>query len=458
MSTASDDVLTIVDDVPDYEVFLTVDELRSSARALAARRPDSVELLALGHSRRGTPIEAIKIGDGPKSALLFAMPHPNEPIGSMMLEYFGQRLAEDDGLREALGFTWYLIKCIDPDGTQLNEGWFKGPFSIENYARHFYRPPSFEQVEWTFPIDYKTLHFQDPLPETQALMALIERIKPNLIYSLHNSGFGGAYFYLSEEAPLLYEPFYGLVKGQDLPLHLGEPEMPFATQFAKAIFALPPLAQIYDFLEEQGPVDPAEVLTGGTSSIDYAQDFCDPFGLVCEMPYFYNPMIHDTSPSDMVRRDAILQGTAEARDEVGFLQEKYSAIEAELTAPSPFRVAIEETLRSYLQYIAAQENWARTDAKTAEMATVAEKFDSLVIHRFYRLLSLGLFLRMLDAQIEATGESPGLGSVRRAASTAFEERSAALEAELDYDVIPIQKLVRVQLGSALLAAQHAAAR
>jgi hypothetical protein len=30
--------------------------------------------------------------------------------------------------------------------------------------------------------------------------ALFEDIRPDFIYSLHNSGFGGAYFYVSEEA------------------------------------------------------------------------------------------------------------------------------------------------------------------------------------------------------------------------------------------------------------------
>jgi hypothetical protein len=111
-----------------------------------------------------------------------------------------------------------------------------------------------------------------------------------------------------------------------------------------------------------------------------------------------------------------------------------------------------------LQRIAAQENWARTDPKTAEVATVAEKFDSLVIHRFYRLFSLGMFVRMLDTQIAATGESSSLSSAREAAEAAFEARSAELGAELDYTVIPIQKLVCVQLGSALLAADYAAGR
>ena len=87
-----------------------------------------------------------------------------------------------------------------------------------------------------------------------------------------------------------------------------------------------------------------------------------------------------------------------------------------------------------------------------------EKFDNLVIRRFYRLFSLGMFVRLLDAQMAATGESPSLSSTREAALAAFEARSTELAAELDYVVIPIQKLVRVQLGSALLAADYAAGR
>jgi len=176
------------------------------------------------------------------------------------------------------------------------------------------------------------------------------------------------------------------------------------------------------------------------------------------MPYFYNPAIHDTSPSDVVRRDAILQGVEQAREYFGFLQEQYDAVKDALTVSSPFQDTIREALRTFQKRMDAQENWAKTDPKTAEMATVAEKFDSLVIGNFYRLLSLGMFIRLLDVQIAAAGESAPLLSAREAVEAAFETRSAGLEAELEYDVIPIQKLVRVQLGSALLAAGYAAGR
>ncbi|MDH4136266.1 MAG: hypothetical protein OEW09_06050, partial [Anaerolineae bacterium] len=240
--------------------------------------------------------------------------------------------------------------------------------------------------------------------------------------------------------------------------HLGEPERPYEIEYASAIYKDSSIAAEYDYLEEQTGTDPAEIITGGTLSFEYARAFCDPFTLICEMPYFYHPAINDTSASDMVRRDAILQAIEETKEDVSFLKELYDAVKSELTVPSPFRDAIEETLRTALAELAAEESWARTDPKTAEMATVAEKFDNLVIRRSDRLFGLGMFVRLLDAQIAATGESPSLSSAREAARATFEARAADLEAELDYTVVPIQKLVRVQLGSALLAADYAAER
>jgi hypothetical protein len=455
---STEGILDIIKDVPDYQTFYTVDELKASTHQLAKKHPDRVKILSIGHSRQGDSVEAIRIGNGTKRALLFALPHPNEPIGSMMLEYLSFRLTEDDLLRESLDYTWYLVKCIDPDGTRLNEGWFKGPFSIENYARHFYRPPSFHQVEWTFPIDYNTIHFHTPLPETQALMALIEEIKPDFLFSLHNSGFGGVYFYITEGAPPLYEPFRKLVESQGLPMHLGEPETPYEIKYADAFFKMTGVTEQYDFLKQHTDTDPAETIKGGTISFDYARRYCNPFGLVCEVPYYFNPSIGDTSASDIVRRDAILKAVEEDRKSFGFLQEQYDRVKGVLSVPSPFRDSIEETLKTYQQHLAAEDNWIRNDPRAAQMATIAEKFDNMGIRKFYRLFPLGMFIRLLQAQIEFTGKSPLLASAHQIASAAFEALTAELEADLNYTVIPIQKLVRVQLGSALMAAQYATTR
>jgi len=159
--------------------------------------------------------KALRIGNGQKPALLFGFPHPNEPIGSMTLEYLSWRLTEDESL-DKLDFTWYIVKCIDPDGTRLNEGWFKGPFTPLNYALNYYRPPGYQQIEWTFPINYKTLVWDKPIPETRALMRIIDNTKPRFMYSLHNSGFGGVYFYVSSQCKPLYLKLQGLAKKENL--------------------------------------------------------------------------------------------------------------------------------------------------------------------------------------------------------------------------------------------------
>ena len=92
------------------------------------------------------------------------------------------------------------------------------------------------------------------------------------------------------------------------------------------------------------------------------------------------------------------------------------------------------------------------------MATVAEKFDNYLIHKFGHLFIFSMFVRMVDAQIKATGESSVLTTARKTIGEVFEKRITELETNLEYTVIPIQKLVRLQLGSALLAANHAAKR
>ncbi|MFE8700744.1 M14 family zinc carboxypeptidase [Cytobacillus sp. FJAT-54145] len=80
-------VQSVVANVPDYKAFLTVDEMDESCRRLAKEFPDIVTVFEAGESREGHPILCMKIGNGPKNALCFACPHPNELIGAITLEY-----------------------------------------------------------------------------------------------------------------------------------------------------------------------------------------------------------------------------------------------------------------------------------------------------------------------------------------------------------------------------------
>jgi hypothetical protein len=438
----------IVEEVPDYKTFDTVDELKASSEKLVRKHPSKVEIFVIGKSRKGEEIKALKIGKGRKTALLFGFPHPNEPIGSMTLEYLSWRLAEDETL-DKLDFTWYIIKCIDPDGARLNEGWFKGPFTPLNYASNYYRPPGYQQIEWTFPIKYKTLVWDTPIPETRALMKIMEDVKPQFMYSLHNSGFGGVYFYVSSSCKPLYPQFQNLAKKEKLPLHLGEPETPYIKKLAEAIFKMPTSVEAYEFLKKHTNKDPAEIINYGTSSDDYARRVAESFTLVCEMPYYYDPRIGDISESDVIRREAVLYGVALAEERYSFVKEKYSNVKASLKEyeeKRPFRDAIEDILKRFPDSIAAQKHWAKTDPLLKRKATVAEKFDSHVLSRFYDLLSLGLLYRCVKDTKNEKAEKEILQQM-----TEWNDR---LEKQLSYKVIPIKSLVKVQLGSALLTAEY----
>ena len=439
---------SVLDKVPDYKTFYTVDELNANSEKLAQEHPSKVKIFKIGRSRNGEDIRALRIGKGKKTALLFGFPHPNEPIGSMTLEFLAQKLITDTTLAK-LDFTWFIVKCADPDGARLNEGWFKGPYTPINYALNYYRPPGFQQIEWTFPIKYKTLTWNKPIPETKALMKIMETQKPQFMYSLHNSGFGGVYFYVSAPCKPLYPKFQNFAKKEKLPLHLGEPETPYMKQLAKAIFKMPTSVEAYEFLKKHTKKDPAKIINFGTSSDDYARRVAKSFTLVCEMPYYYDPRIGDTSKSDTERKQAVLQGIKLAEERYNFVKMKYPEIKRNIQnrkEKKPFVDAIEDSLKRFPDTIAAQKHWAQTDPKLKRKATVAEKFDSYVISLFYNLLSLGMLYRCLKDTENGETEKEVLHQLQ--------QWNKRLEKQLTYKVIPIRSLVKVQLGSALATAEY----
>ncbi|MBS3812347.1 peptidase M14 [Candidatus Bipolaricaulota bacterium] len=442
----------VVDNIPEYDRFFTVDELKERSKKLAEEYP-AVRREFVGESRNGEPLEALYIGEGDKTALLFAMPHPNEPIGSMTLDYLSEVLARDEDLRKSLNFKFIIIKCIDPDGTRLNEGWFAGPFTPLNYASNFYRPPGHQQVEWTFPIDYKDLHYDEPIKETEALMEIMEEEVPDFLYSLHNAGFGGAYFYLSGPSEPLYDKLREASTAMDIPLHLGEPEVPYAENLSDAIYKMIATVETYDYMEKYTDENPAEIINNGTGSTDYAKRLNeDVFSLVCEVPYFFDPKIGNYEESDVIRREAVLDGVRLSEDMYAYLEEKYDNIESLLTHESKFKETIDEYLRMMEQQHESKRGWAEINDELDAPATVSQKFDNYVVTRFYRMLAYGMFIRMIGEQINRTNspeETDELKKVKLEVETELKRHDDILLGDLDYEVIPIRKLVGVQLRAGL---------
>ncbi|MDD3796522.1 MAG: M14 family zinc carboxypeptidase [Lachnospiraceae bacterium] len=476
----------ILSEIPDYKEFLTVDELDASSIGLASRYPDRVELTVIGHSRKGHPIRCLKIGKGTRRVLSFACPHPNEPIGAMTLEYLSGFLAENEEFLKKMDCTWYLIKCVDPDGTRLNEGWFKGPFTLRNYAEHYYRPAMKEQVEWTFPIDYKNLHFHDPIPETQALMKLIEEIRPDFLYSLHNAGFGGVFWYISRDHPSLYSRLTEIARRQEIPLSLGEPEMPCCVSLAPAVYKMLSVEDMYDFYEKYVCPDPSMLINSGASSDSYANRFGGTLTLVSELPYYYNAMVNDETPSDMSRRDAVLENCERARHCCQFLKGQMEKIGDLIEQDNPFRQMICDLLQTMGADSDGKIQMIQNDPQYDRRAKKCEVFDNLYGNTFKWMLFTGLLVHMIREKERELAEdkrnlenqngcknSDGrktrenqdgcdnwedrkqiFSEVYEAGQKELDQMEDYVTSHVDYEVIPIRKLVAVQLECALAALEY----
>jgi len=438
-----DDVLR---DVPEYEAFLTVDELNASGERLAKSHPSIVKRVVIGHSTDGEPIHMLRIGSGGQQLLFFACPHPNEPIGAMTLEALSHRLVADADLRGGR-YTWNIIKCIDPDSTRLNEGWFHGPFTIKHYAREFYRPDGPDQAEWTFPVVYQNYSFFNPIPETQALMTAISGLHPKFIYSLHNAGLGGGYYYLSPHKPDIDDRLRALMTDRGIPLAMGEPEMPWGVLLSPAIYQSTAIQEQYEFLQTYG-VDPCSRMRGGEGSFGYARGICDAAHLVCELPYFYDRRIDDTTVTDVCRRDAILQGIEGNQEIQRYLAGLYDKWGSRMKVASRFRRAAEGLNRLMLEGSETHKKWAESEKSLDAPATVAQLFDNSIVSRFYGLLIVGMAVRGLRLEVEQNQDAQ-LDHVFDELQTRFTQWTDALEDELDYQVIPIKTLVEIQLGAAL---------
>lgn len=434
--------------VPAYDRFLTLDEMVHRTREVARLHPDLASIESMGESTDGEPIEMLRIGDGPQRLLLFACPHPNEPIGAMLIQFLLDELIAQPSLRE--GRSWYLMPCVDPDGTRLNEGWFSGPFTIRNYARHFYRPRSEEQVEWSFPVKYKRYSFDRPIPETRALMKALETVRPDFVYSLHNAGFGGVYYYISHDVPEAYEAFHAIPKARDLYLSLGEAEMPWAVEFHPAVFKVPTLADGYDYNETYGDGSPEEKLQGGASSFDFLRELGleKTVALITELPYFQASQIEDRTPTSTSRREVILDGVARTESMVEVLEGLLERIASRMTLDTRFYRTVTSFARYFRSHLDTKRRWASEAPDMDRLATVAERADELHVGTFYRLLIASMLTRAIDAQLEVASDDV-LVEARLDLEKHLDGWATDVETNLDSTPIPIKKLVEVQYGAML---------
>lgn len=438
-----------LDDVPRYESFFRVDEHRRRDRALADRY-DHVTYDEVGVSEGGESLWCVTVGTGSRSALLLGAPHPNEPIGSMTIDFLLHELASNDDLRTSLDYEFVCFPVADPDGVRLNDGWFDGPFTLSNYAQNFYRPPPHRQVEATFPIDREDYSFDDPTPATRAIADRIEAHRPDFIYSLHNADFGGCYYLLTEPIDALFEPLRSLPGEYGVPLDRGEPEWFEMDPFDDAVYRLETFDDRYEGAATTDDRASPELLGG--NAYDYASQFTDEVvEFAVELPYFHAPRIANRTALDRSREAVIRTGVDHRR---ALLREWDGAVRAvsELLPDTPMAQEAAEAAEHFREIDRAKLEWAVSTDETNRDATTAEYVDERFVRQYTRVRYLGMLLRSLDtAAMEAEGPSRDrLLSIKTAVTAVLEDAITTLRAHVDYEVIPIRDLVAIQARAGLI--------
>lgn len=428
----------LIEKVPEYKEFLVLNEL--DRKAIEAENYGfSVE--KIGNSSQGRSIYLIKTGmNVRKKALVLGFPHPNEPVGSLSVDFLINYFGENREELEKTGYDWNFIYTADPDGTLLNEGWFKGKMDLKKYFFNFYRPAADRQIEWTFPVKYNDFEWEAKLPETIALMRIMEKEKFELMYPLHNCVFGGAYFFLTRAFDNeFYNNIISMTKFLNIPLDLGEPEERFITAFQKPFYRDFGFKEYYGEQKELGR-NPKEVLKHGDNSTHYLLRI-NPNAIVIkgEIPYFYDPAISNEKESAKTRREAWLDMLDKNNEQMAYaLPIVHEAANKLKEGDAHFYI-----MRLYKEIFERGNKPLReriiSSAEYEKKATYAEIFSTEVISIFDRALRLGQIRRAavkagLDKEIIAGLEKRIL------------DYAEFIDKNSNWNVFPIKKLVQLQVG------------
>jgi hypothetical protein len=288
-------------------------------------------------------------------------------------------------------------------------------------------------------------------------MNLIQEIKPKFMYSLHNSGFGGVYFYMSYGIGNIYDNLVNFVNREQLPLHLGEPEAPYIRKLHDGIFQMFGVQGQYDYLESNDIENPQEFIKNGTSSYDYLKSVAgeESFTLVCEMPYFYNNSIGNTSLTEFQRRELRMQSLEYQKEIAIEMKRNFRHIKKYCDKSTRMYTAVEDYIRIMRPGIELEINVTKKSPEYDGKATVSQAFDLNIASKYYTLLRISMVVRLCDEAISKHPEKEiELNEIKNDLERWIEQKISDLLNNLEFEVIPIQKLVRVQIGSALITLEN----
>ncbi|MFI7869301.1 M14 family zinc carboxypeptidase [Streptomyces salinarius] len=426
----------------------TVAEVTEAARRLVSRFPGACRLRRIGTSRAGRPLLMLSVGHGPRHVLVVARPHPDEPVGGATALALAERVAAGDRRSPATdpdAVTWDIVLCLDPDGAALSEGIeaaTAGPDpTLARYYRAAFRPVAAEQPEWA-PIVGRRL------PESRALFAVIDELRPVLQCSLHNVDAGGTWVQLTGDLPGLAAPYAASASALGIPVQHGTYDALYWENPAPGIHVLP-------------PPDSTARLAAGSENIALST-WCAPqrYGgvtAIVEVPLWATAPADDRTPHPDPARAL--------RDLSALVREGGRQVTAVFDKARDFLPPAEHSPpRRVLEWMADDLYDLVADAwqPLADQARSASDSPALttagisaleVVARRQPLRAAGLLLRLLDAT-----DDPASAALHHELDGLFTTWCTEFEQSLHLRPVPVHAQVELQTHTVLAAAECALGR
>jgi hypothetical protein len=276
----------------------TTDEITAGARGLTVSYPGICRLGRVGRSRAGRPLLMLTVGKGRRNVLVVAGPHANEAaVGGATALRLARTIARQRAHGEGDGSSWHFLLCIDPDGAALNEPWLSGPYTLRDHYEHFFRPCTAEQPEW---LPHEGDSLCPALPETRALVGVLDALRPVLQCSLHGIDVGGSFVQLTSDVPGVPERIGKSAAELDIPLESGSSDAFQWPSPGPGVYVMPPVG------------DPAAG-DGAHSTWVHARRY-DGVTAVVEVPMWACDRSADTTPHPDPDRALRTAGAALRRD------------------------------------------------------------------------------------------------------------------------------------------------
>ena len=449
------DFSDILEKVPDWDAYYTVDELYESSAKLVNDYPGQVELLNLGNSGNGETIDCLKIGDGKYNALVHGFPNCEEPFGGNLLDYLSYALVEYPEFTEKLDYTWYIIKCSDPDGARLNEGFHKGPHTPLNFTLNYYRTPKSFTPDCCFPFRFGPLDLNNPVPETNALMKIMDRVPLHFVSTLHMMKWGGITYEVPHPCPELYAPLWSVARQFDI-FPRKRPGTTLAPGIMQAAYLTPCRGYLRQWAAGNKNIEPLP----GCNIYEYGQKLNpNMFIMIPECCIWHDPRMWDNSPSSSTLGDSFKYAHERQTEVNNFSLDIWNNALPDLKTTSPFKVMMDEWMQPIVKKYTNVSNppFTFNPKVHARKATVAEKIGIEGRDDLYRMFYLGGMIRTFDAELE-NGGIEKIAGLRADVMGKIEEYYKHLNENYDVTPHPIRNLVGMGIGSILHSAKYAKTR